>query len=98
MFGTEYQCKADRNNQGIAGEDEPARLPVSYRQDIAAHRQRMRKAVDDSLGSQCPDCSTDAVGHQHEEPLSRRPYLLIRTPVYKERTRDVEEVERYAVH
>ena len=64
----EQQSKEDGHDEGVGGEDEPARLPTGdgLSSRSASGLREEHVVVDDLLRHDGADESTQAVGHHHE--------------------------------
>src|SRR3984957_7325405 len=86
---TEYQREGDTQDQSIGCESQPDAMPVFH--SIGG------EVIYDPAADKGAHIRTDAVGHQHEEPLCASPDFDLCLAFYEKRPRDIKEVEGHPV-
>ena len=95
LLWLEKQGKQDGNHQGIASKYQPAARPVTHQVTICI---KLAIVIDDLTSQQGTDRCAQAIGHQHEQALSRSPDLGITLLVNKQASRNIEEIECHAIY
>ncbi len=90
MLVFETKCKHDRQQQGIAGKDQPDAVPVAH----AAHGVM----IDDGAAGPGADKGAQPVNDGHEQALGTGAYGRADFFLDIDRARDVKEIEGAAVH
>ena len=97
-FGEEYP-ESDGYKQCESGEDVPCffpSIPDSHR-TLAGHALSVHQTVDNRLGGERTDSSTEAVGHHHKQTLCRRALRRLGLLIHVQRAGDIEEIERKTI-
>ena len=94
MLVAEKYRKQHCYNESIAGKDVPTCLPALQHISNLGVKDKM---VHHFLGRKHSHGGTKSIGHHHKQALGRVAYVEVCLSINKERTRDVKEVEGYAV-
>src|SRR5690606_30713322 len=90
VFIPEYYGENDSQHQRITGKTEPDTLPVL--------NPVFGEIVNHFTTDPCPKPGSHAICHQHEQSLGTCPDAYVGFFFYKQRPRDIKEVESHTIH